>query len=109
MENNENKISRRKFIAAGAAASAAISGFPFVRTKAQSVRPLKIGVIGCGGRGTGAVVDAINAAPDIHLIAMADPFRDRIDQRLKYLTDPKRRGGPLKNVEVKYLNYLSDI
>jgi len=99
---NKNRISRRKFIAAGVAATATtISGFPFVRTGAQSVKPLKIGVVGCGGRGTGAADNAIEASKDIHLIALADPFKDRVERSLKALTNPKRRGGPLPGVEVK--------
>ncbi len=95
----KNKISRRSFLAAG---TAAITGSPFLHTSRQrNVMPLKIGVIGCGGRGTGAAEDALTAAPNIHLIALADPFRDRVERCLKSLTDPKRRGGPLKGVEVK--------
>jgi len=99
---DKNKMTRRNFIATGAVATAAISGFPFIHTScAQSVKPLKIGVIGCGGRGRGAASNAIEAAPDIHLIALADPFPDRIEECLKTLTNPKRRGGPLKGIEVK--------
>ena len=96
------KITRRDFIKSGTAAAAVAAGFPFVQAaRAQSVKPLKIGVIGFGGRGRGAADNAITAAPDIHLVAVADPFRDRIDDGLKVLTDPKRRGGPLKGVDVK--------
>jgi len=99
---DKNKMTRRNFLATGAVATAAISGFPFVHTsRAQNVKPLKIGVIGCGGRGRGAATNAIEAAPDIHLIALADPFSDRIEECLKTLTNPKRRGGPLKGIEVK--------
>ena len=96
------KITRRNFIKSGTAAAAVVAGFPFVQTtRAQSVKPLKIGVIGFGGRGRGAADNALTAAPDIHLVAVADPFRDRIEDGLKVLTDPKRRGGPLKGVDVK--------
>ena len=38
----------------------------------------KIGLIGCGGRGSGAAVNAMNAGPDIKLVAMADIFEDRL-------------------------------
>jgi len=101
-KKNKNKVTRRKFIAAGAVASAAIAGFPFVHTsRAQNVPPLKIGVIGCGGRGTGAADNALTASKNIHLIALADPFQDRIDRCLETLTNPKRRKGPLQGVEVK--------
>ncbi|MFC1557829.1 Gfo/Idh/MocA family protein [candidate division KSB1 bacterium] len=96
------KITRRNFIKSGTAAAAVVAGFPFVQTsRAQSVKPLKIGVIGFGGRGRGAADNALTSAPDIHLVAVADPFRDRIDEGLKVLTDPKRREGPLKGIDVK--------
>ncbi len=102
MTKNNSKMTRRNFLAAGTAAATAISGFPFVHTShAQNVKPLKIGVIGCGGRGRGAAAQALTAAPNMHLIALADPFRDRVDEALKTLTDPKRRGGPLQGVEIK--------
>ncbi len=38
---------------------------------------IKIGLIGCGGRGSGAAVNAMNAGPDVRLVAMADLFEDR--------------------------------
>jgi len=38
---------------------------------------IKIGLIGCGGRGSGAAVNAMNAGPDVTLVAMADIFEDR--------------------------------
>ena len=41
---------------------------------------LKIGVIGCGGRGTGATMNAINADSNSEVYALADAFMDRVDQ-----------------------------
>ena len=41
---------------------------------------LKVGLIGCGGRGTGAASQALNADPDVALTAMADAFQDRLDE-----------------------------
>jgi len=96
-------VSRRDFIVKGATATAAVSAFPFVRTvQAQDTSPIKIGLVGCGGRGTGAVADALAADPNARLVAMADPFQDRIDLSLKTLKDPERRGGPVdpKRIEV---------
>ncbi len=40
---------------------------------------LKVGLVGCGGRGTGAAQQCINAAPNVELYAMADFFQDKID------------------------------
>jgi predicted dehydrogenase len=39
---------------------------------------IKIGLIGCGGRGSGAANNAMNAGPDVHLVAMGDIFEDRL-------------------------------
>ncbi len=47
---------------------------------------IKIGLIGCGGRGSGAAVNAMNAGPDVSLVAMCDIFEDRVSgarERLK--------------------------
>jgi myo-inositol 2-dehydrogenase / D-chiro-inositol 1-dehydrogenase len=47
---------------------------------------IRIGLIGCGGRGTGAVINALGAARDVKLIAMADAFKDRIEESRNNLT-----------------------
>jgi myo-inositol 2-dehydrogenase/D-chiro-inositol 1-dehydrogenase len=97
-----NGFTRREFLAAGAAAATAISGFPFVHTSAEtSVKPLKVGLIGCGGRGTSSLREALQAAPDIKVIALADPFKDRLDTCLRTLTDRRRMGALVSGVDVK--------
>ena len=103
MEKNRKKeITRRDFLATGAVAATAISGFPFVRTAhAQSAKPLKVGLIGCGGRGTASLREALQAAPNIHVTALADPFKDRVERASKSLKDPKRMGKLIQGVEVK--------
>jgi myo-inositol 2-dehydrogenase / D-chiro-inositol 1-dehydrogenase len=47
---------------------------------------IKVGVIGCGGRGTGAAMNAINAAEGVTIVAMADAFKDRLDSSRKILS-----------------------
>ncbi|MGK6352870.1 Gfo/Idh/MocA family protein [Parapedobacter sp. DT-150] len=44
----------------------------------QRKKVLKIGLIGCGGRGTGAAAQAMKADPDVQLVAMGDIFEDQI-------------------------------
>ena len=39
---------------------------------------LKVGLVGCGGRGTGAAINAANADPNVKITALADAFADRI-------------------------------
>src|SRR5690606_18643913 len=41
-------------------------------------KTLKIGLIGCGGRGTGAAAQALRADPDVELVAMGDIFEDQV-------------------------------
>ena len=64
-----NQITRRKFIensSLGLAGAAAITTFPnVIAIPAINNLEIKVGVIGCGGRGTGAVLDVLNAATKI--------------------------------------------
>ena len=46
---------------------------------------IRVGVIGCGGRGTGAVDDVLKAAEGVRLVAMGDLFKDRLDASLQNL------------------------
>lgn len=46
---------------------------------------IKVGLIGCGGRGTGAANQALNADPNVELVAMADIFPDQIENSLTVL------------------------
>ncbi len=50
---------------------------------------IKIGLIGCGGRGSGAAVNAMNAGKDVQLVAMADIFTDRLEGALKRIKNIK--------------------
>src|SRR6187200_153869 len=40
---------------------------------------IKIALIGCGGRGTGAATQALSTKQNVQLVAMADAFKDRLD------------------------------
>ena len=46
-------------------------------------KKLKLALIGCGGRGSGAAVQALTADKNVELVAMADAFADRIEKSLK--------------------------
>jgi len=78
--------SRRDFIATGAVAATALStGFPFVRKGEARESALKIGVVGAGGRGTGACANALVADPACEIVAMAEIAPDRVVQSLHRL------------------------
>jgi predicted dehydrogenase len=78
---------RRDFLknSSAAVAAAASVGFPAVLRGAGPTGKLKIGFIGCGGRGTGAANQALSAESDVVLWAMGDVFQDKIDSSLEGL------------------------
>ena len=47
---------------------------------------IKVALIGCGGRGSGAAAQALSTQQNVKLVAMADAFRDRLDKAYKTLT-----------------------
>ena len=51
---------------------------PSCLTKAPDGPLLKAGLIGCGGRGTGAAINFIHAGPNLTISALGDVFTDRI-------------------------------
>lgn len=74
--------SRRDFLAASAA-TAAVTAAPSLFAAGNDL--LKVGLIGCGGRGTGAAGQALQADKNVKLVAMADAFEDRLNESLATL------------------------
>ncbi len=72
-------VSRRTFVEASSLALAALAAprraFGIGR---RTVDPIRIGVIGCGGRGSGAVRDAVRASDNVLITALGDLFPDRM-------------------------------
>jgi myo-inositol 2-dehydrogenase / D-chiro-inositol 1-dehydrogenase len=62
---------------------------PTLLKTAADGQPLKAGVVGCGGRGSGAALDWLNAGNDLSIVAIADLFQDRIDGIRKKLKEEK--------------------
>lgn len=54
----------------------------FARPSAMTANTLKVGLIGCGGRGSGAAVQALSADKDVALTAMGDVFADQLEASL---------------------------
>jgi predicted dehydrogenase len=81
--------SRREFLKTSSvlAGAAALGTLPVDHSAhAADSEVIKIGLIGCGGRGTEAAINAMNAGKDIRLVAMADVFKERLEgsrERLK--------------------------
>src|SRR6185369_8766259 len=56
---------------------------------------LKVGLIGCGGRGTGAAGQALKADRNVKLWAMADAFEDRLNTSLETLRRDQALAGKI--------------
>ena len=116
-----NSLNRRQFVkTSGLGITGATLGLHFpniITARAKPDAPINIGVIGCGGRGTGAALDAVNAATDviypatgyhtenaaagakataenIKIMALADLFADRLQNCRDQLN---KVGMPVKN------------
>ncbi len=77
-----NPLNRRHILKSGAAATIA-AGIPHI-AKAQNIPDkIKIGLIGCGGRGNGAVVQALSADPNVVLWAVGDAFGQGVVNAMK--------------------------
>ena len=85
--------SRREFLAASAVAVAAA---PSIYAAGDDL--IKVGLIGCGDRGTGAAVNALQADKNVKLVAMADAFEDRLESSLGNL---QKKQSVAAKVDVK--------
>lgn len=61
---------------------------------------IKIALVGCGGRGTGAITQALSTKQNLKLVAMADAFRDRLDDCYKALTSGDESANVKGKVDV---------
>ncbi len=88
----ENPSARRSFLK-----TAAIAGIPALLRGAPDSKPIKVGLVGCGGRGTGAAAQALKADDFAELHAVADISQERVDAclaTLKRVAEPKVKVGP---------------
>ncbi|MGI8782204.1 MAG: Gfo/Idh/MocA family protein [Acidobacteriota bacterium] len=82
MRHKQNPT-RRDFLqtaVATSAAAAVVTRSSEVLASAPNGPVLKVGLIGCGGRGTGAAHDILAGAENIKITALGDLFRDRVDR-----------------------------
>jgi myo-inositol 2-dehydrogenase / D-chiro-inositol 1-dehydrogenase len=120
MTSKTHDISRRGFLesVAAAAGAAAVSGGatpnalfatvsaaessrtlgvqprPTQQPKAPDGAVLRAGLIGCGGRGTGAAANFLDAGSNLQIVALADVFPDRLQAARKLLKEQKGQDIP---------------
>jgi predicted dehydrogenase len=87
--NSKDGVSRRDFVKTSAAVVGSLMASQLPHT-ANAFYPsddvINIGVIGCGGRGTGAAVQALSSGQNVRLIAMADAFADQVESSYNNIT-----------------------
>lgn len=85
-------MDRRTFIKNGAALSTLTVLKPDLVFKSKNNSVIRIGFIGCGGRGTG-VLTIMSAHTNIHVVALADIFEDQLGKAEKAMNDLNRKKG----------------
>ena len=88
MANSDSNTTRRSFLKASVAAGiGTMAASQWVHAAGDDI--IRVGLVGCGGRGSGAAVNAMNADPNVHLVAMADVFEDKVQGSCKRLKEAK--------------------
>jgi predicted dehydrogenase len=96
MSNQSFHDKRRDFVKQGSMLAGAIAAAPIISHAnffSGSDDVIKVAVIGCGGRGTGAAVQALMSKQNVKIVAMADAFRDRLDECYKNVSGELASAG----------------
>ena len=89
MASSENKKSRNSMAVGALGVAATLAS----KARAQGSGKIKVGLLGCGGRGNGAVRQCLGADPGVEIIALADLFEHKTkDTRYRLAKDEKYKG-----------------
>ncbi len=106
--NKENYTqSRRDFVKQTSLVAGGLIALPIFSKAnyfAGSDDVIKIALVGCGGRGTGAIVQALSTKQNVRLVAMGDAFKDRLDKSYKNVVEALKEKGLDSRVQVKEEN-----
>jgi len=89
-------ISRRSFVRRVTGAGVGASAFTILKpelVRGAGKEKLKFGLVGCGGRGTAAVLNNFTGCENTELVAMGDVFRDRLESSFKRLKGNEKFAG----------------
>ena len=98
--NKKNQQTRRKFIKTSVAGGTAAILLPSGMLYGKIPDKIKVGLIGCGGRGTGAgIIDCAESTPGVELVAIGDVFEDHVKSAPEQIkTNLQKRGLPVKDI-----------
>ena len=83
MKQDSKEVSRRSFLKGSTVAGAGASAFTIIRpelVRGWANEKLKIGLVGCGARGTEAAQQLLHGNENVELVAMGDIFEDRLEE-----------------------------
>jgi predicted dehydrogenase len=86
-ENSRRDFLKKSSVVTIASAAASTLAFPTISRAETFKGTIRIGLIGCGGRGSGAAAQALSADDNVQLAAMADVFDGQLEGSLKNLKD----------------------
>ena len=100
METNRREFLKSSSLLTG---GALLSSLPFASYGFHSSNDdtIKIALVGCGGRGTGAAAQALSTKQNVKIVAMADAFQDRLDDAYTALTKRKYKDDAGAEIDVK--------
>lgn len=89
-EKKSTGINRRQFVKRSSLGMGGLMLSPTLKSKVHidGSDEIKIGLIGCGGRGTGAVVQALTSGQNVKLVALCDAFQDNLDKCYERISSP---------------------
>jgi predicted homoserine dehydrogenase-like protein len=99
MEKNSQAQSRREFIKQSSLLAGGLATMPLISQAEYNSSvddTIRVALVGCGGRGTGAAMQALLTKQNVKLVAVADAFQDRLDECYQYLTDENNEEGNVK-------------
>ncbi|HEX7119097.1 MAG TPA: Gfo/Idh/MocA family oxidoreductase [Longimicrobiales bacterium] len=89
--NPRGRVSRRDFLRTSATATVGLAAGQWVPqyawAHAAGSDTIRVGLIGCGGRGTGAARDCVTSAEGVEIVAMGDLFEDRLERSRNQLAE----------------------
>src|SRR6266700_8364666 len=96
---NSRSFTRREFLKSSSLAVVAstVARESVTRAAVSPGETLRIGLVGCGGRGTGAAAQALAADPNVKLAALGDAFADRLQSSLETL---KKQAAIAEKIDV---------
>ena len=110
MKPDKNKMTRRNFLKTSTQVTAMAGLSVATQAYGASNDRIRVGLVGCGGRGTGAARDAMMAGANVELVAMGDIFRTKVENSLARLSKLKNSNKAVQNnLKVKRSNCFAGL